>query len=427
MLNANDFSVQIRRAVENLHDFAFLEQLPIVQAMASPDRTVEQSVRRLRSELLDIIERLKPPNDIAARSKGRRPYDLLYGRYVQCMTTEELTEELAISVRQLRREQKRALATLVALARERLEDVLGTKPPPDVRSGQRDGVRLTAADKEVAQLIQHATIEQIWLPDLIRTIRPLLDALAEKHSATVHYVLPEQLPFIYADRIVVRQALLGLLSIALDHMQGGALTIAGLTSGEGDKVMVEITAPDAQIASSRAGIGQAVSEKLLHSSGAQLRIEESAGQWSAQIVFPTAEHANILIVDDNVGLIQLFRRYLAGHPRYQVFEASTGKEIIDHANLHPLHLIILDVMMPGQDGWELLQMVRNEPATATVPVVVCSVLNEPQIALALGASDCLIKPVTQDALLEKVQEWCNAPLAPVAGQPPGRSRNEDFQ
>lgn len=423
MLTPDEFSVQIRRAVENLHDFAFLERLAIVHAMTTPERTIEQSVRRLRGELLDIIDRLKPPDDVPVRSKGRRPYELLYGRYVQCMSTEELIEELAISVRQLRREQKRALATMIALAKERLRDVIEAKPQAPLLANYSDGVRRSAAEEEVDQLIQHATVEPIAIRDLIRTIRPLLDALAEKHGAIIHYSLPERLPIFYADRVVVRQALLGLLSIALDRVNEGVLEVTGVVTDD-SRAAIRIVAANTQLVRSRAGIGQAVSEKLLQSIGAHVDIQESPEQWIAHISLPAAEHANILIVDDNAGLIQLFRRYLAGQPRYHVFEANTGNEIVERANSHPLHLIILDVMMPGQDGWELLQILRSESATATVPIMVCSVLNEPQIALALGASDYLTKPVAQDALLQKVEHWCNVRLAPAAMLPPTHSRNE---
>ncbi len=425
MLNTDEFSIQIRRAMENLHDFAYLERLPIVRAMSSSDRTAEQSVRRLRSELLDIIDRLKPADDVPARSKGRRPYELLYGRYVQCMSTEELVQDLAISLRQLRREQKRAIAAAVDLARERLGDVLEAMAPvaspllPD-----DDSTRWTAADQEVEQLIQHATVEAIGIPDLIRTIGPVLDALAGKHNATVQYALPEHLPVVYADRVVVRQALLGLLSMALDRSRGGSLKIAGATAGD-DQVVLQITVAGAREARVRAGIGLAVSEKLLHSVGAQLDIQEPAGQWQAQIRFPAADYANIVLVDDNAGLIQLFRRYLAGQPRYRIYEAGSGREVVERAQAQPLHLIILDVMMPGQDGWELLQILRGEPATARTPIMVCSVLNEPQIAFALGASDYLNKPVTQNALLLKVERWCSARPAPAAAPPPGRAESAD--
>ncbi len=74
--------------------------------------------------------------------------------------------------------------------------------------------------------------------------------------------------------------------------------------------------------------------------------------------------------------------------------------------------IVLDVMMPHQDGWEILQALRQEPACATIPVIVCSVLREHDLALSLGASDTLVKPVSQPALLDVLRRWLGT-LHPV--------------
>jgi Amt family ammonium transporter len=69
---------------------------------------------------------------------------------------------------------------------------------------------------------------------------------------------------------------------------------------------------------------------------------------------------------------------------------------------------MLVIMMPEQDGWDVLQQLRAAPETARLPIIICSVLVEPEIASALGASDYLPKPVTQDALLTKLELWRDA-------------------
>jgi CheY-like chemotaxis protein len=62
-------------------------------------------------------------------------------------------------------------------------------------------------------------------------------------------------------------------------------------------------------------------------------------------------------------------------------------------------VIILDVMMPGIDGWELLQRLKTLRETQLIPVIICSVINDPELAFALGASQYVPKPVTREALL----------------------------
>jgi CheY-like chemotaxis protein len=57
-------------------------------------------------------------------------------------------------------------------------------------------------------------------------------------------------------------------------------------------------------------------------------------------------------------------------------------------------------MMPGIDGWEVLQRLRNMPETAQIPVVICSIFNDPKLAYSLGATALLTKPVKREELFE---------------------------
>ena len=66
-------------------------------------------------------------------------------------------------------------------------------------------------------------------------------------------------------------------------------------------------------------------------------------------------------------------------------------------------IITIDLMMPGRDGWELLQALRAQPETVTIPVIVCSVLDEPELARSLGAQGCLKKPAGQVDLLQALE------------------------
>jgi CheY-like chemotaxis protein len=67
-------------------------------------------------------------------------------------------------------------------------------------------------------------------------------------------------------------------------------------------------------------------------------------------------------------------------------------------------VILLDVMMPGMDGWELLQRLRTRSETSMIPVVICSVIKDPELAFAMGASRYILKPVTREMFLTMLQE-----------------------
>ena len=66
--------------------------------------------------------------------------------------------------------------------------------------------------------------------------------------------------------------------------------------------------------------------------------------------------------------------------------------------------VILDVMMPGTDGWEILQRLHTQPVTAKIPVIVCSVLNDPQLAYSLGASAFVSKSSNLEKIVETLKE-----------------------
>jgi CheY-like chemotaxis protein len=69
--------------------------------------------------------------------------------------------------------------------------------------------------------------------------------------------------------------------------------------------------------------------------------------------------------------------------------------------------------MPKEDGWEMLKELHAREDTREIPVIICSVLNEPELALTLGARNYLPKPVTQQALLQVLSPWIQEDSSPA--------------
>ena len=124
----------------------------------------------------------------------------------------------------------------------------------------------------------------------------------------------------------------------------------------------------------------------------------------------------LLVIDDNAELLQLFQRYLSGYT-WQVMGAMDGQQARRILEQIRPAVILLDVMMPQEDGWAILQWLKARSATATIPVVVCSVLNEPHLAQSLGADAYLSKPVQQGALLQTLARWWPTAATPPSGHP----------
>lgn len=392
-IDRTEFDSQIRQALQNLHDFAVLQKLSLTGLLSAPSGTLDQGVRRLRAEILDAIERLNPPGNMPSRARERRPYALLYGHYVQGMTSAELADELAISIRQLRREHVRAVEAVLDLLWDRLSPQLQLEP---------ESALPRAADTETDQLLSQAHVDDISITDLIDGIFATLAPLAAGREMQLENQLPVDLPLVRANRVVLRQGILGLISAALQRFSSGQICVT-LATDIDLRLSVQADGKSQPGASTKAGLE--VSRKLIAGLGGQVEINASEDAWQAEISLPKAEELPILVMDDNVGLIELYRRYVAGRG-YRLFDAHNADEIITLAEKHNPRLIILDVMMPDQDGWEVLQRLKAAAPTHDIPVMICSVLDETEIAFALGASDYLSKPVTQDALLAKVEHWC---------------------
>jgi CheY-like chemotaxis protein len=123
----------------------------------------------------------------------------------------------------------------------------------------------------------------------------------------------------------------------------------------------------------------------------------------------------VLVVEDDADVCEVVKLSLES-AGYQVVTAGDGKTGLAHARQLQPDAILLDIMMSEQDGWDALQSLRHHPGTQEIPIVVCTVLAESQLAYALGATAFLRKPLTRSALLETLGRLARSRPAPAAGR-----------
>jgi two-component system, chemotaxis family, sensor kinase CheA len=110
----------------------------------------------------------------------------------------------------------------------------------------------------------------------------------------------------------------------------------------------------------------------------------------------------VLAVDDNPDIIVFIKNALQNTP-YRVVGVQDPLRVMHLVlEMHPC-AITLDVMMPDVNGWQILHQLKANPATASIPVVMLTVLSEPTTGYMLGADDYLIKPFNSDTLLATLQ------------------------
>ena len=128
----------------------------------------------------------------------------------------------------------------------------------------------------------------------------------------------------------------------------------------------------------------------------------------------------ILVVDDSP-TERWFLSDLLSKAGYQVSIAVNGGEALEKARSERPGLIVLDIVMPGQSGFQITRTLSRDPATAGIPIILCSSKNAETDriwGLRQGASDYVTKPVRPDELLARVAQLARAAAAAQAAAHP---------
>lgn len=114
----------------------------------------------------------------------------------------------------------------------------------------------------------------------------------------------------------------------------------------------------------------------------------------------------ILVVDDEINITQILE-FSIGSEGYQVITASNGEEAIDVARKEQPNLIILDIMMPKIDGYEACRILKANPLTKNIPVILLTAKGrdiDKRLGYEVGATDYIIKPFSPTQLIGRIQE-----------------------
>lgn len=146
-------------------------------------------------------------------------------------------------------------------------------------------------------------------------------------------------------------------------------------------------------------------ENSASTSNGPIHLNELVKQLKEQMAFSKLKtagtHAHILIVDDEESIRSLLRQELT-EAGYLTSEASNGKEAIESIREHRPDLIILDIMMPEINGFDVAAILKNDPQTMDIPIIILSIVQDKARGFRIGVDRYLTKPIDTSQLFEDI-------------------------
>jgi len=295
-------------------------------------------------------------------------------------------------------------------------------------------------------------LEDFDIATMISDAASTVTTLVEKNNNLLDIQVEEDLGSMHADLTKVRQIVFNLVSNAAKFTSDGKVGIEASAMDKGGQSFIRLAVTDTGIgipeeklehifeefsqadnSTTRnyggTGLGLALVRKFARMMGGDIRVESTAGEGStfilevparvvesgkkstsmlktvdAAIEPAAASLGKILVIDDDSTARQLLTRVLEDQG-YQVMTAESGEQGIALAKSEKPALITCDILMPNVDGWEVLQLLKDDADTALIPVVMVSMVDDGKKGVALGAVEHMRKPVDRERLREIVARY----------------------
>ncbi|BBX67586.1 ATP-binding protein [Mycolicibacterium psychrotolerans] len=282
----------------------------------------------------------------------------------------------------------------------------------------------------------HMVLEPSTFPvaDAVKETLAMVRDRAAAHGIDMSVELADGVDVVEADELRFKQVLLNLVTNAVKFTPDGG-SVSVFVRGDGADLIITVTdtgigvPPEDQhrifesfqqgrrgpSKGEGTGLGLTLSRRIVELFGGRMWLTSTVGVGStfgfAIPVLPTpsmipdettfaipSRGPVLVLVDDDRASLDLIEAYLGGS-RVRVLKAHDGIDALELIRRVRPAGVVLDIKLPRLDGWHVLAELKSDPATAGIPVVIASVIDDRPRALALGADAYLLKPVSRDELL----------------------------
>ncbi len=291
-------------------------------------------------------------------------------------------------------------------------------------------------------------VEDLSVDDLIRDVTGTIEPLMAKNNNLFQVIQDGPLGQMRSDQTKLRQNLFNLLSNAAKFTDNGRIDLIaerqtradgdwlvfkvrdtgiGMTPEQVNKLFAAFTQADASTTRNYGGtgLGLNIAKSFCQMIGGDISVASTKGEGSTfTMAVPAIYHAplevveneaaagdddmelapanDVLIIDDEPAARQMIAAALT-KAGFAYREAPTGAKGLEMARKMPPKAIVLDIIMPHQDGWSVLKALKEDPVLCEIPVILATVLAERDLGLALGAVEYLTKPVDSEKLLRTIE------------------------
>lgn len=285
------------------------------------------------------------------------------------------------------------------------------------------------------------SFEDVDLQNLIKSVMSTAVGLVKDKPIELFQVIPTDLPLVRADPLRIRQVILNLLSNAAKFTEEGAITVKaqveatpagksevvisvtdtgpGIAGEDHDKLFQPFSQVDASPTrkSGGSGLGLSICRALVEMHGGRIDVESKLDEGSTfYFTLPLNEaksaiildrpslgdHKVILAIESNPKVVDYYQLQLIDHG-YQVIALTEPDRAVKKARQERPCAITLDVLWPDEQGWQILSELKQDPTTRDIPVIICSMVEDKERALDLGADAYLTKPILGEDLIKVLQ------------------------